>query len=368
MIMRRRYMEPLTDEIKPENASFIKSQVLGSKEKDILCSYKQEEISESSNHAMEFLCRSWSPSASDFLQIFSSKKHLLPSDTKHDENLTRADSTQTSTIQQDYNKMELNYPKTWLRDKSLTGIIRSRKERKKEETRLRTAELHTALSLTTLAAAIAGFSGSIATQEKPGAYDMGNVLSSAAALVTTACAEVAESLGAKRAQVRAAVDSGMAIQTPIDMIAVTAMAATCLRGSSLLKSRAMVEPVSRIPDMLKVGAQIYIIMPSGRKECARVSVYIKHDHLKFVFRRKYFGGALTSAKEYKVTNIMEERSEHQEKYFLCLKTKNGIMKLLFEDETQSRIWIPTIFNLLGMCNPCWEATPSHHSFQSSNSK
>lgn len=64
---------------------------------------------------------------------------------------------------------------------------------------------------------------------------MGNVLSSAAALVTNVCVEAAESLGANRAQVRAAVDSGMAIQTPIDMIAVTATAATCKHLDSELE-------------------------------------------------------------------------------------------------------------------------------------
>lgn len=133
--------------------------------------------------------------------------------------------------------MDLKQPKIWLSGQSFTSLFRRKKESKKEEKRLQTAQLHAALSLTQLAAAIAGISSSSSTKEEGSPFqngiagspsqDMSNVLSSAAALVTNVCVEAAESLGANRAQVRAAVDSGMAIQTPIDMIAVTATAATC---------------------------------------------------------------------------------------------------------------------------------------------
>lgn len=47
-----------------------------------------------------------------------------------------------------------------------------------------------------------------------------------------------------------------------------------------------------------------------------------------------------------VTNITEEKMEHQGNSLLCLKTENGIIKLMFEDEMQSKIWISTILNLL----------------------
>lgn len=134
--------------------------------------------------------------------------------------------------------MDLKQPRMWPGSKLFTGLFKSRRENRKEERRLQTAQLHAALSLTQLAAAIAGISSSSSKEETASPFqnglvvekssqDMGNVLSSAAALVTNVCAEAAESLGANRAQVRAAVDSGMAIQTPIDMIAITATAATC---------------------------------------------------------------------------------------------------------------------------------------------
>lgn len=60
-----------------------------------------------------------------------------------------------------------------------------------------------------------------------------------------------------------------------------------------------------------------------------------------------------------VTNITEERMEHQGNSLLCLKTENGIIKLMFEDETQSKIWISTILNLLEMREPSWQASNNH---------
>ncbi|KAK4375746.1 hypothetical protein RND71_006423 [Anisodus tanguticus] len=95
-------------------------------------------------------------------------------------------------------------------------------------------------------------------------HNMGSVVASAAALMTSVCAEAAESMGAGRAQVASAVNSGLAIQTPMDMIAVTATAATCFRGAAILKSRAIEDSSPRIPEMLAAGALIWIMMPSGK--------------------------------------------------------------------------------------------------------
>ena len=111
-------------------------------------------------------------------------------------------------------------------------------EKKKDEIRCHTAKLHAALSLTELAAAIARFATSTSTEaqninrkgngETRAIYEeMGGAVATAAALMTTVCAEAAESLGADRAQLASAVNSGLAIGNPIDMMAVTATTSTC---------------------------------------------------------------------------------------------------------------------------------------------
>lgn len=134
--------------------------------------------------------------------------------------------------------MNLNHVKGWPKGKSLSGFFRSCKEKKKDEIRCHTAKLHAALSLTELAAAIARFATSTSTEaqninrkgngETRAIYEeMGGAVATAAALMTTVCAEAAESLGADRAQLASAVNSGLAISNPIDMMAVTATTSTC---------------------------------------------------------------------------------------------------------------------------------------------
>ncbi|CAN4099189.1 unnamed protein product [Withania somnifera] len=253
-----------------------------SRNRNNFTSYNQSsEMPSSPANAMEFLSRPWSPSSSDLLQIFSSS-NLLLKDTgggedydEQDEKMLDSSSNRAFTNKQ-YIKVDLHHMKGWLKNKSPFWFFRSDQE-KKEKLRLQTAKLHAILSLTQLASGIVGFASNSSSEiresqqinydsEGKWSHNMGNVVASAASLMTTVCAEAAESLGAGRAQVASAVDSGLAIQTPMDMIAVTASAATCLRGAAILKSRAIENSYPRIPEMLTAGTRIWIIMPSGEHQ------------------------------------------------------------------------------------------------------
>lgn len=119
--------------------------------------------------------------------------------------------------------MDLKQMTERLKGKTLSTFIRSRKEKKKEDIRFNTSKLHVALSLTQLAAAVSNFVSHGSTE----AQDMGVAVASAAALMTTVWAETAEVLGAQRSQIMSSIESGQAIHTPIDMVAITATAATC---------------------------------------------------------------------------------------------------------------------------------------------
>lgn len=103
--------------------------------------------------------------------------------------------------------------------------------KKKDDIRLHTASVHAALSVTRLAAAIASVASNCKNSSIESAEDadpiIGDIVASAAALVTTVCAEAAESLGAQKTNVSSAINSGLAIQTTDDMITLTAAAATC---------------------------------------------------------------------------------------------------------------------------------------------
>lgn len=126
----------------------------------------------------------------------------------------------------------------WLGSKKITSLVKGQTGKKKDEVRLHTAQVHAALSVTQLAAAIAGFA---AIGIREAAQDINvhstnggmiwdkniGAVASAAALVAAVCAEAAESAGARRAHIASAVSSGLANQSSVDMMALTATAATC---------------------------------------------------------------------------------------------------------------------------------------------
>ncbi|XP_019199760.1 PREDICTED: uncharacterized protein LOC109193345 [Ipomoea nil] len=322
-------------------------------------SYPQSrEMTSTQTNAMEFLCRTWSPSSNEFLHMLSSGNHLLPvtsTDLEYQQEQLEEMSRNTTSKALATREDNSSVMKQWSKGNLLTRFFRSSHQEKKEKLRLRTAKVHAALSLTQLAAAIAGLASSSKAETEEFHFNnaisgeqrnnMGAVLASAAALVTTVCAEAAESLGAGRVQVAAAVNSGLAIHTPIDMLAVTATTATCLRGAAILKSRILEDSLSRTPCITRVSARIWIIMPSGRIEDKWVTVHLKQKQLILSVGKNNFW-ALRTSKDYKLMRIAEECTEGQHNYILSLKTESGIVKLLFEDMNQSRIWISTISYLL----------------------
>ncbi|KAK6926228.1 Pleckstrin-like, plant [Dillenia turbinata] len=381
------------------NYSFSKLLKIRMKEKPSCSQCQSLEVPKSPTNAMEFLCRSWSPSATDFLQILSSKNYLLPLD---DNNMAEAyeeimeGETESETARSNKNNMDrmgntwktscsaqaqlvahlkvlflsipfhiaadMKYMKGWLKGKSLTSFFKCRQEKKKEEIRLHTAKVHAALSVAKLAAAIAGFVSNTTLDETQTsqqityrdqmAWDrnMNIVVASAAALVAAVCAEAAESAGAHRTLVASAINSGLAAQTPATMVALTATAATSLRGAAVLKSRALTDtsnPHTQNQQLMKLKAQLLVSTPSaGKKEYKFASLCVKNDKLTLTCGKKYLGGVVSRSKEYKVTNVKETNKDAQGRCCVILRTNRGDIKLLFEDPKQSIAWMSTISNLL----------------------
>ncbi|XP_043698135.1 VAN3-binding protein-like [Telopea speciosissima] len=356
------------------------------------------EVPKSPHEAMEFLSRSWSPSASDFFQIFSTDSVSLPlhengnkvEEQRHDE-MTEIGGTKRASAQSNKdtmnrvesiwkwlasgrtlfwvlqrhtslknNWMNMQYMKGWLRGHSLHSFTKGRRHKKVEEIRLETAKVHAALSVAELAAAVAGFAakggfeleeinGLMGNTEGGGSWNqrMGVVFASAAALVATVCAEAAESAGAHRTHVAAAVNSGLAITNSSDMITLTATAATCLRGAATLKSRLKADTYfSKDLEMLAKGTQLSMCTPSGDIKMRMFCIYLKHNRLVLRSGKKYLGGFLTSSKEYKIINLIKETKEAQGLHPIRLLTSVGKIVLLFEDEKQCNIWKSTISHLL----------------------
>ncbi|XP_040385398.1 VAN3-binding protein-like [Oryza brachyantha] len=128
--------------------------------------------------------------------------------------------------------------------KTVGRWLKDRKEKKKEETRAHNAQVHAAVSVAAVAAAVAAVAAATAAaasgsgrDDRAARTDM--AVASAATLVAAQCVEAAESMGAERDHLAAAVGSAVNVRTPGDIVTITAAAATALRGAATLKARAL---------------------------------------------------------------------------------------------------------------------------------
>lgn len=76
---------------------------------------------------------------------------------------------------------------------------------------------------------------------------------------------------------------------------------------------------------------------------------LKHNVSKFA---NIMFGSDSSTFPDKIINVLEEIKDDKGSNFLSLQTNKGIIKLLFDDEKQSIIFVSTISNLLQIHNSC----------------
>ncbi|KAJ0817234.1 putative VAN3-binding protein [Helianthus annuus] len=112
---------------------------------------------------------------------------------------------------------------------SIKKWLKEIKQKKKENERLQNAEVHAAISVAGVAAALAaiaaensnhGGSSSPSTTKEA-------AVATAAALVAAHCAKNAEAMGAKKHQIRTAMSSAMSATSTSDILTLTAAASTC---------------------------------------------------------------------------------------------------------------------------------------------
>ncbi|XP_048562732.1 VAN3-binding protein-like [Triticum urartu] len=127
--------------------------------------------------------------------------------------------------------------------------IKEQKEKKRAEARSRNAQAYAATSVAGVAAAVAAlvagavFSSSPAPPPPPpatrgdGGAKTAAAIASAAALVASHCVEMAQAMGASHDQILGSIQSAVNAQASGDIMALTAGAATALRGAAMLRAR-----------------------------------------------------------------------------------------------------------------------------------
>lgn len=254
--------------------------------------------------------------------------------------------------------------KKWLKDI---------KQRRKEEKRLLKAEVHAALSVAGVAAALAA----IAAENSQNYIDNAtkeSAVASAAALVAAQCAKVAEAMGAKREQISSVINSAISSTSASEIVTLTAAAATSIRGSDTLKARSGYKnrlngssPVLPIEDnhdhdfnfqkcrsILAKGAELKIEGTDGRYLLQSV-VVILNNEAKVIMKTKKPNvlNVFARQKESVVLDLHTELYRDSEfgdaeaGYLVVLKTDKGMIKLDMKNDYQRYwTWSATINHML----------------------
>ncbi|KAF7838089.1 VAN3-binding protein [Senna tora] len=258
-----------------------------------------------------------------------------------------------------------------LKNVSIKKWFKEIKQRRKEEQRMQTAEVHAAISVAGVAAALAAIAAENSRNDRPNADKEASV-ASAAALVAAQCAKVAEAMGAKKDQLTTAIGSAITGTTASDILTLTAAASTSLKGAATLKARSGCKkrlnggvPVLPIEDnnndsdldfakgrsILAQGAELYVETPEGECMARSVSVVLNSDAKVVLIMKKH--NLLKSKKESVVRNLHAELYKETEGedgdtcYLLVLTTSRGAFKLdMGDDVHRYKTWATTINHML----------------------
>ncbi|CAI9761052.1 unnamed protein product [Fraxinus pennsylvanica] len=256
---------------------------------------------------------------------------------------------------------------------SIKKWLKEIKQKRKEEHRLQKAEIHAAVTVAGVAAALAAIAAENSKHDDTiTAKD--SAVASAAALVAAQCAKVAEVMGAKRDQLSSVIGSAMNGTSASEIVTLTAAAATSLKGAATLKARsgyknkfngsAPVLPLEDINEsdfdfenfksILAKGTDLNIETTDGRYLFRSVAA-ILNSEAKVILKIKNPNvlNAFTRTKESVVLDLHteiyrdSEVGETETCYLLVLTTNKGMIKLDMVAEYQCyKTWSTTINHML----------------------
>ncbi|KAJ8480575.1 hypothetical protein OPV22_024302 [Ensete ventricosum] len=251
---------------------------------------------------------------------------------------------------------------------SIRKWLKEMKQKRKEEERLQRAEVHAAISVAGVAAALAAIAAeNLQANQHKSLRD--TAVASAAALVAARCAHVAEAAGAKREQISSAIDAAATATDAANIFTLTAAAATSMKGAATLRGRQGQRQktkgsspallcddfgfdLGRCRASLAKGDEILVATEDGKCRLRSVSAILNRD-AKVILRIKKTNALMvfSTAKESVVyeldTNPLEEpRKEADGSYCIGMRTSQGKIELKTDDYVQYKKWFTTINHML----------------------
>ncbi|KAL7159339.1 hypothetical protein ABFS83_01G020700 [Erythranthe nasuta] len=271
-----------------------------------------------------------------------------------------------------------------MKKKTMGRWMKDQKERKKQEIRAHNAQLHAAVSVAGVAAAVAALaatslSSSPSSPEKSVSKHKRqsktcSAIASAAALVASHCLEIAEDMGADHDHILAVVSSAINARTNGDVMALTAGAATALRGAATLRARlykehggatiALTEEnfrnskesnISLTLNFVSKGGELLKRTRKGDLHWKQVSFNINSNwQVVAKMKSKHIGGTFTKKKKCVVSGVYNDipdwparETDGKEKMaYFAVQTSDRVIEFECRNKGDKELWVEGIQHML----------------------